>query len=192
MKNKILAAAIFLLPLGLFVYFWRHADTAGGPAGGEGHGTTDVAVARALASANPRATAMIASNFAETAQTVFYTPVAKPALAPAGKPAPLEYTNLPPEIVLANVSHAVHDYGSRFGGNPVGVNSEIASQLHGANPKQVDFLQPEAGMRLNAAGELVDPWGTPFFFHQLSGTEMEIHSAGPDQIMWTEDDLVTR
>jgi len=38
---------------------------------------------------------------------------------------------------------------------------------------------------------LVDAWGTPFFFHQLSGHEMEIHSAGPDKIMWTADDLVT-
>jgi len=37
----------------------------------------------------------------------------------------------------------------------------------------------------------VDPWGTPYFFHQLSGKEMEIHSAGPDKMMWTADDLVT-
>jgi hypothetical protein len=47
-------------------------------------------------------------------------------------------------------------------------------------------------LRINARGELVDYWGTPFFFHQLSGTEMEIRSAGPDRVMWTVDDLVTR
>ena len=47
-------------------------------------------------------------------------------------------------------------------------------------------------MRINARGELIDNWGTPFFFHQVSGTEMEIRSAGPDMKMWTADDLVTK
>ncbi len=47
-------------------------------------------------------------------------------------------------------------------------------------------------MRINEKGELVDAWNTPFFFHQISGTEMEIHSAGPDKIMWTQDDLVIK
>ena len=47
-------------------------------------------------------------------------------------------------------------------------------------------------MRINSQGELIDPWGTPYFFHQLSGTEMEIHSAGPDKVMWTQDDLVIK
>jgi hypothetical protein len=47
-------------------------------------------------------------------------------------------------------------------------------------------------MRVNGDGELVDPWGTPYFFHQLSGTDMEIRSAGPDKTMWTDDDLMTK
>jgi hypothetical protein len=64
--------------------------------------------------------------------------------------------------------------------------------LNGKNPTQANFIKAEAGMRINENGELVDPWGTPYFFHQLSGTEMEIHSAGPDKIMWTRDDLVTK
>lgn len=54
------------------------------------------------------------------------------------------------------------------------------------------FLKPEDSMRINDSAELVDNWGTPFFFHQLSGTDMEIHSAGPDRRMWTPDDLVTK
>ena len=64
--------------------------------------------------------------------------------------------------------------------------------LDGENPKQAKFLKPEDGMRTNPNGELIDPWGTPYFFHQLSGHEMEIRSAGPDKIMWTADDLVTK
>jgi len=76
-----------------------------------------------------------------------------------------------------------------FGGNPVGTNPEIASALQGQNPKGINFLKAD-GNRVNEQGELVDAWGTPYFFHQLSGTEMEIRSAGPDRIMYTADDLV--
>lgn len=83
-------------------------------------------------------------------------------------------------------------YDSMFDGNPVGTNLEITRALDGENPKQAKFLRPEAGMRTNQKGELVDTWGTPYFFHQLSGHEMEIRSAGPDKIMWTADDLVTK
>ncbi|MDB6020553.1 MAG: hypothetical protein JWQ04_410, partial [Pedosphaera sp.] len=76
--------------------------------------------------------------------------------------------------------------------NPVGTNAEITSALNGNNPKQTVFIDPQAGLRINGQGELVDAWGTPLFFHQLSGTEMEIRSAGPDKQMWTLDDLVAR
>jgi hypothetical protein len=101
-------------------------------------------------------------------------------------------TNLPPETVLQNVHHAIHQFGDMFGGNPVGTNPEITAALTGKNPKQINFLSTEPGIRINAQGEMIDPWGTPYFFHQLSGTVMEIHSAGPDRILWTSDDLVTQ
>ena len=97
-----------------------------------------------------------------------------------------------PATVLSNMRIAIRQYGSRFGGNPVGTNEEITRALNGDNPKQVKFISEESGLRINVRGELVDYWGTPFFFHQLSGTEMEIHSAGPDRLMWTADDLVTK
>jgi hypothetical protein len=101
-------------------------------------------------------------------------------------------SGLPPEIVLQNLRTVFRDYAARFGGNPVGTNLEISSRLNGGNRKRVVFLKPEDGMRLNNRGELMDNWGTPYFFHQLSNTEMEIHSAGPDRLMWTSDDLVTK
>lgn len=110
--------------------------------------------------------------------------------AGAVAPSPAATAEIPPAIVLENVSRAVRQYGEMFGGNPVGTNPEITGQLSGDNPKHINFIDPQAGMRVNAAGELVDAWGTPYFFHQLSGTDMEIHSAGPDKIMWTSDDLV--
>ncbi|HWY30579.1 MAG TPA: hypothetical protein VNX46_07500, partial [Candidatus Acidoferrum sp.] len=100
--------------------------------------------------------------------------------------------DLPPDTVLANVRRAVRQFGEMFGGNPVGTNPEITRQLLGDNPRHINFIDPSAGMRVNGNGELVDAWGTPYFFHQISGSEMEIHSAGPDKIMWTADDIVIK
>jgi len=97
-----------------------------------------------------------------------------------------------PEVILGNMRNAIRLYASMLGGNPVGNNQEITRSLNGENSKHTKFLRPEAGLRVNSNGELVEPWGTPFFFHQLSGNEMEIRSAGPDRRMWTLDDLVVK
>jgi hypothetical protein len=99
---------------------------------------------------------------------------------------------LPPLTILDNARVVIHNYHDRFGENPVGNNAEITAALTGNNPKQVNFVTTESGLRVNANGELVDGFGTPFFFHQLSGHEMEIRSAGEDRTMWTLDDRVTR
>jgi hypothetical protein len=101
-------------------------------------------------------------------------------------------SGLRPLTVLENVRAVFRQYQLRFGANPVGDNAEITASLNGRNPRQTVFLNPDDGLRLNEHGELVDNWGTPFFFHQLSRTEMEIHSAGPDRKMWSQDDLVLK
>ncbi|MEY2466500.1 MAG: hypothetical protein QOD03_1021 [Verrucomicrobiota bacterium] len=105
---------------------------------------------------------------------------------------PLEPTDIAPEVVLENMRLVFRQFSSTFGGNPVGTNLEITKALNGGNPKQTQFIKPDSGLRINSNGELVDAWGTPFFFHQLSAKEMEIHSAGPDRVMWTRDDLVAK
>lgn len=75
-------------------------------------------------------------------------------------------------------------------GNPVGENAEIAAALTGKNKFSFAFIAP--GHRaLNANGELCDRWGTPFFFHALSGAQMEIRSAGPDKKLYTPDDVLS-
>lgn len=89
---------------------------------------------------------------------------------------------------LEEVRFLLRDYRAACGENPVGNNAEIAGALAGGNARRARFLPDDA--RRNAAGELLDPWGTPYFFHQLSAREMEIRSAGPDRRMWTEDDAV--
>jgi hypothetical protein len=189
MKNRVLAAFIFLLPIVLFLFFWFHPGAVKMPPEEESKTSQDATVAKALSNA-PQSAAIIASNFAAPPQSTYYSAPSNPPVTAAGKAAPLEITNIQPEIVLENMRRAVHEYGTMFGGNPVGTNPEITSQLSGKNPKRINFINAETGMRINANGELIDPWGTPYFFHQLSGTDMEIHSAGPDRIMWTADDLV--
>lgn len=103
---------------------------------------------------------------------------------------PLQPVTLPVATVMENVRSVVRRYGHMYGGNPVGQNVEITRALNGGNQRRVRFLQEDAGMRLNEAGELVDSWGTPFFFHQLAALRTEIRSAGPDKTMWTADDLL--
>lgn len=99
---------------------------------------------------------------------------------------------LSPVTALENMRTTLRHYSLRFGENPVGDNEEITAALTGKNPKQVVFLNVEDGLRINDKGQLVDNWNTPYFFHQLSSTVMEIHSAGPDRRMWTADDLVLK
>jgi len=127
-------------------------------------------------------------------RTVSITPASTPA-APE-RPFILGSADTPPSMdaptVLSNMRVTINQYRSMFGENPVGTNQEITRALNGDNPRQARFIREEQGLRINGRGELVDYWGTPFFFHQLSGTEMEIHSAGPDKVMWTADDLVTK
>lgn len=74
-------------------------------------------------------------------------------------------------------------------GNPRGTHEEIVRALRGRNRMGLAFL-PERHPALNESGQLVDRWGTPYFFHALSGTRMEIRSAGPDRRMYTADDAL--
>jgi hypothetical protein len=73
--------------------------------------------------------------------------------------------------------------------DPVGDNIDITSAFTGHNKLGFAFIPPNHPA-ISAQGELCDRWGTPFFFHQISGSQMEIRSAGPDRKLWTADDEV--
>lgn len=74
-------------------------------------------------------------------------------------------------------------------GNPVGSNADITAALTGRNRLRYALVPPRHPA-ISAEGELVDRWGTPYFFHQLDGRRMEIRSAGPDRRLYTEDDAL--
>ncbi len=123
--------------------------------------------------------------------TEMHAPAPSAAVPSAAKvdPLPEEFASVAPETVLENMRTSLRQYAAMFAGNPVGTNPEITQALQGDNPKHINFLKSD-GNRVNSQGELVDTWGTPYFFHQLSATETEIRSAGPDHLMYTSDDLV--
>lgn len=79
--------------------------------------------------------------------------------------------------------------GLTHGTDPVGDNEEITAVLTGENRLGYAFINP-ANPAVNAQGQLCDRWGTPYFFHQISGTQMQIRSGGPDGKLWTKDDIV--
>lgn len=115
-------------------------------------------------------------------------------MAPAATPPAASAASASPEEVaidIDQVSLMLRDYRTRMGDNPVGTNAEIMQAVMGGNPKGARLGPPE-GQNLNSKGELVDRWGTPYFFHQMSATHMDIRSAGPDKLMGTDDDVMLR
>ena len=144
----------------------------------------------AIATPGEKSNAVVADHPSQPASSSAPA-LSAPAVSAPVEPLTPELANIDPGTVLEHMRITVRQYGAMFGGNPVGTNPEITRALQGDNPNHIDFLKAD-GNRVNSQGELVDLWGTPYFFHQLSGTEMEIRSAGPDRVMYTPDDLVIK
>lgn len=97
--------------------------------------------------------------------------------------------SITPEESLDVISQILGFYRYAYQENPVGENSEITDRLLGNNPKKIVFIAPDC--KALRGGKLVDPWGTPLFFHALSADHMDVVSAGFDREFWTDDDLTT-
>jgi hypothetical protein len=160
-------------------------QTGGISGKGSNHSTTQVAPQSGPAISPPGA----AEN--ASAPNSLASRAASPNSAADSTPAPQAEAALPPATVLDKARVVMNNYRATFGENPVGTNPEITAALRGKNVKQINFVA-DSGLRVNEKGEMVDAYGTPFFFHQISGQEMEIRSAGADRVMWTSDDLVTK
>lgn len=103
----------------------------------------------------------------------------------------LNSNTLAPADDLDILAEVLTTYRGIFGQNPPGgENAEITAALVGRNQKQLAILPPDSPA-LNSAGELIDRWGTPYFFHPVTRTTMEVLSAGPDRTLWTADDVGT-
>jgi hypothetical protein len=70
---------------------------------------------------------------------------------------------------------------------PLGSNEEITHALMDRDALG-DSAIPASHPAI-VSGQLVDRWGSPWFFHQLSSDLIEVRSAGPDRKLFTKDDL---
>ena len=125
------------------------------------------------------------------------------AITPAETSPPVQ--PLPGDQILANygtatstakqdldaLAHTLANYSILVKGPtplPLGANEEVAAALLGKNRIRMPFIS-EKCPALNDSGQLVDRWGTPLFFHAESADRLDLRSAGPDQQMWTADDI---
>jgi hypothetical protein len=91
---------------------------------------------------------------------------------------------------IATLDFLISSFRKHEGGNPVGENDEITAALLGRNPKGLGYLRKDRAY-IDPSGRLIDRWGTPYFFHAVSGDEMEVVSAGPDLRHHTADDITS-
>lgn len=115
-------------------------------------------------------------------------PPVRPRFVAAGSPG--QRTTGLTNAELRTAAESLRAYRIAFKENPVGTNAEITAQLLGQNARALRCLPDRAP--INDKGELIDRWGQPFYFHQISARIMEVRSAGPDQRMWNDDDEILR
>lgn len=104
--------------------------------------------------------------------------------------AQLNQPNSDPQNDIRIIEHLLQEAHSAFHALPTGDHDEVVSFLRGQNSLNIAYF-PEDDPNLNADGEIIDRWGTPYFFHTLSRDRIEVRSAGPDKLHWSEDDLVS-
>ncbi len=140
---------------------------------------------------------MIPAGDAPMPQAKGETEVAESPVEPRAPAAPLHPLALTfgdagtaPEEEPAVLLEILEGYRRLRGAFPTAEdNAALMRILTGRQPGALAVF-PEEHPRLNAAGELVDAWGTPFFFHHLSSQALEIRSAGPDREFYTDADLI--
>ncbi len=72
---------------------------------------------------------------------------------------------------------------------PLGDNIDVVRALSGGN-RYGDVYLATNDPSINDRGEWVDWWGTPYHFHARAADVIDVRSAGPDRIIFTEDDVV--
>ena len=68
-------------------------------------------------------------------------------------------------------------------------NKDLVLFLHGSNSHRLPFLAKNA-KALSGTGQIVDRWDSHLILHPISRKLLELRSAGPDKIPYTDDDLL--
>jgi Type II secretion system (T2SS), protein G len=85
-----------------------------------------------------------------------------------------------PKTDLANLQSALEDYRSVLGGYPQGTAAQILDALRGENTDSKVFLTVSP-QRLNASGEYLDPWHTPYRVAFSPTGKPHFYSFGPNR-----------
>jgi len=91
---------------------------------------------------------------------------------------------------IAILDHLFNQSITVFKHLPTGTHDEIVRFYQGKNPRGIVYI-PKESTNLDKHSRIIDRWGTPFVFHPLSSRQMEVRSAGPDAIPWTDDDIIS-
>lgn len=86
---------------------------------------------------------------------------------------------------LSNVFLLVKQRDPRY----YATNEDLALFLTGTKGNRTPYLSADWPY-LNSEGQLLDRFGSALIVHSVSSEKLEIRSAGPDRIPYTEDDLV--
>ena len=88
------------------------------------------------------------------------------------------------KATLQSVPMTIKDFDGYF----LPDNKAIVAFMSGNNRDRLSWI-PEGHPMINEDGELIDRWGSPIFFHRESATVFSLRSAGPDLILWNDDDV---
>jgi len=93
----------------------------------------------------------------------------------------------PPERELEILQELLTLHQRALGTGSFGDNGDVTRALIGDTAQGVWLPRQSPRIR---DGQLLDRWGTAYWFHANAGHQIEIRSAGPDQTLFTSDDLI--
>jgi len=72
---------------------------------------------------------------------------------------------------------------------PLGANEDFVKAFTGQN-RYGDVFIP-ADHHAISGGQFIDRWGTPYHFHARAPDAIDVRSAGPDKVLFTDDDVTS-
>lgn len=70
---------------------------------------------------------------------------------------------------------------------PLGLNEDFVKAFTGGNRYGDEFISDKHPTIKD--GQIVDRWGTPYHFHPRAPGAIDVRSAGPDKVLFTDDDV---
>ena len=93
----------------------------------------------------------------------------------------------PPERELEILQELMTLHQKAMKDSSFGDNADVTQALVGQSVQGVWL--PRQSPRIQD-GRLLDRWGTPYWFHANTGSQVEIRSAGPDRNLFSPDDII--